>query len=261
MGTSVALGRPRFDDDSFDAKLEIVLADRPPLVSFTFSCPSAEIVDALHERDIAVWVTVTDPGEARDATEAGVDALIAQGVEAGGHRGSFEDLDGVGELSLLPLLRLVDHTTDLPLIASGGIADGPGVAAALAAGARAVQIGTGFMRCPEAGTSRVHRTALAQPTDTALTRAFTGRRARGIGNQFMRDYGALAPAAYPHVHHLTAPLRAAAREAEDPDRINLWAGETHTLAADEPAADLVCRWSQEAQTALAQARADAWPAK
>jgi nitronate monooxygenase len=255
---SARLGRPRFDDDAFDAKLEIVLAEQPPVVSFTFGCPSREIVDALHDREIAVWVTITDPEEAREATDAGADAVIAQGVEAGGHRGCFDDLDGHGELSLLPLLRLTAHATSLPLVASGGIADGAGVAAALAAGARAVQIGTGFMRCPEAATSPAHREALAQPGATALTRAFTGRRARGIINQFMRDYGPLAPSAYPHIHHLTAPLRAAARNAQDPDRINLWAGETHILAPQQPAADLVRRWSHDAQTALAQA-AHSWP--
>jgi nitronate monooxygenase len=251
------LGRPHFDDDGFAAKLEIVLDERPAIVSFTFGCPAGETVDALHRRGIGVWVTVTDPDEARAAAGAGADALVAQGVEAGGHRGSFDDLDGHGELSLLPLIRLVRRATRLPVVASGGIADGAGVAAALAAGASAVQIGTGFMRCPEAGTSAVQREALAGPAATALTRAFTGRRARGIVNEFMRTHGPAAPSAYPHVHHMTAPLRAAARAAGDPDRINLWAGEAHSLAPAEPAADLVLRWSDEARAALGAA-ADAW---
>jgi nitronate monooxygenase len=256
---SAALGRPRFEDDSFAAKLELVLDERPAIVSFTFGCPSNELVARLHEREIAVWVTITDPAEAQAATSADADAVIVQGVEAGGHRGSFDDLDGYGELSLIPLLRLTVQATDLPLIASGGIADGASVAAALAAGARAVQIGTAFMRCPEAATSQVHKDALAEPTATALTRAFTGRRARGITNRFMRDYGPLAPSAYPHIHHLTAPLRAAARKAQDSDRINLWAGETHSLATEEPAAKLVQRWSQDAQAALAHAHTASWP--
>ncbi|MGH2842438.1 MAG: nitronate monooxygenase, partial [Solirubrobacteraceae bacterium] len=150
------------------------------------------------------------------------------------------------------------RVTDLPLVASGGIADGAGVAAALAAGARAVQIGSGFMRCPEAATSQVHRDALIKPTTTALTRVFTGRRARALVNRFMRDYAGLAPSAYPHVHHLTAPLRAAARSAADPDRINLWAGEAHMLASDESAAALVCRWSDEARAALRGALKQGW---
>lgn len=251
--SAVSLGQPRFDDDAFAAKLEVVLDEQPLIVSFTFGCPSNEIVEVLHDRGIAVWVTITDPDEACKAAEVGVDALIAQGVEAGGHRGSFKDLDGHGEISLLPLLRLTERVTNLPLIASGGIADGSGIAAALAAGARAVQIGTGFMRCPEAGTTPVHRDALAHPTATAMTRAFTGRRARGITNEFMRNYGSLSPSAYPHIHYLTAPLRAAGRKAQDPDLINLWAGEAHGLAADEPAADLVRRWSRDAKNALADA--------
>lgn len=253
------LGRPRFDDDGFDAKLEIILAERPAIVSFTFGCPSQEVVESLHASEIAVWITVTNPEEARQAEAAGGDALITQGVEAGGHRGSFSDLDGDGDFSLLPLLRLVAAGTELPLIASGGIIDGAGIAAAVVAGARAAQIGTGFMRCPEAATSLVHREALAtQSGSTALTRAFTGRRARGILNQFMQDYGGIAPSAYPHLHYLTAPLRAAARGAQDPDRVNLWAGETYTLALEQPAADLVHRWSREAQAALGRA-ARSWP--
>jgi nitronate monooxygenase len=247
----VALGRPRFDDDCFDAKLEVVLSSRPPVASFTFGCPGADLVHSLHERGIAAWVTITEVPEAQQAVAAGADALIVQGVEAGGHRGTFDDIDGWGEVSLLPLLRLVARASDLPLIASGGIADGAGVAAALVAGAHAVQIGTAFMRCPEAGTSKTHRATLASAAPTALTRAFTGRRARGIVNSFMRDYEGSAPAAYPHVHHLTAPLRAAARAAEDAEGINLWAGEAHELAEALPAAELVARLVEDAGAALA----------
>ena len=246
----VAVGEPRFDDDSLDAKLEVVCRERPPITSFTFGCPAPEVVQRLHERDIAVWVTVTEVEEALLAARAGADALIVQGVEAGGHRGSFEDADGCGEIGLLPLLRLVARASELPLIASGGIADGAAVAAVAAAGARAAQIGTAFMRCPEAATSDAHRDALSRPSTTALTRAFSGRRARGIVNAFMRDHSTHAPPAYPHVLHLTAPLRAAARKAGDADAINLWAGQAHTLAEDRPAGELVRRWSAEARAAI-----------
>lgn len=166
-------------------------------MSFTFGCPTPALIAGLHELDIAVRVTVTEVDEALLAAQAGADALIVQGAEAGGHRGSFEDTDGRGEISLLPLLRLVARDCELPLIASGGIADGAGVAAVLAAGARAAQIGTAFMRCPEAGTSDPHRDALDAATPTALTRAFSGRRARGIVNTFMTDHDDQAPAAYP----------------------------------------------------------------
>jgi nitronate monooxygenase len=251
----VVLGEPRFDDDALDAKVEIVCRERPPIASFTFGCPAPGLVRRLHELDIAVWVTVTEVEEALRAAQAGADALVVQGLEAGGHRGCFEDADACGEVALLPLLRLVARSTELPLIASGGIADGAGVAAVLAAGARAAQIGTAFMRCPEAGTSPPHREALSRPAATALTRAFSGRRARGIVNAFMHDHDDHAPPAYPHVHHLTAPLRAAARRAGDADAINLWAGQAHALAEDRPAGELVRQWSDEARSALERARA------
>jgi len=188
------------------------------------------------------------------ARAAGADALVVQGVEAGEHRASFTDADGMGELGLLPLLQLVRRAVDLPLVASGGIADGPGIAAVLSAGASAAQIGPGFMRCPEAGTSQPQRDALAQGRRTTLTRAFTGRRARGIVNRFLTEHTADAPSAYPHVHHLTSPLRAATREARDSETINLWAGQAFSLAEEVPAAELVCRWSADARAALEEAR-------
>lgn len=251
-----AVGEPRYDDDALAGKLQVVAERRPAVVSFTFGCPSADVVARLRDRDIAVWVTVTEPAEAELAAAAGVDGLIAQGVEAGGHRGSFVDSDGTGELSLLSLLALLRHRLALPLIASGAIADGVGVAAVLAAGARAAQLGSAFMLCPEAGTSPAQRAALAAAGATRLTRAFTGRRARGIVNQFMREHDADAPSAYPHVHHLTSPLRAAARAAADPDQINLWAGETYELARDRAAGELVVDWSEQARAALTRALGD-----
>jgi nitronate monooxygenase len=196
-------------------------------------------VDELHVHDSAVWVTVTERDEARIARAAEADALVVQGVEAGGHRGSFEDADGVGEVALLPLLRLVAAEVELPLVAAGGIMDGAGVAAALAAGAVAAQLGTAFLRCPEAGTNPAQRAALARAPGTALTRAFTGRRGRGLVNRFLRDHSAAAPAAYPQVHHLTAPIRAAARKREDGDGFNLWAGQGYALGRELPAGELV----------------------
>jgi nitronate monooxygenase len=249
----VALGTPRFEDDAFAAKLDLVLAEGVPIVSFTFGCPSATVVAGLHDAQIAVWVTVTDPDEALTAARAGADALVLQGVEAGGHRGSFTDTDGTGELGLLPLIRLVARDSALPLVAAGGIGDGAGVAAVLAAGAAAAQIGTGFLLCPEAGTSAPQRAALAVPGRTTLTRAFTGRRARGVVNRFLSEHGPHAPSAYPHVHHLTAPLRQAARASGDAAAINLWAGETYPLTEEAPAAELVRRWSADAAAALAAA--------
>jgi nitronate monooxygenase len=137
-------------------------------------------------------------------------------------------------------------------MAAGGIADGEGIAAVLAAGATAAQIGTAFMRCPEAGTSAAHRGALALGGATGLTRAFSGRRARGIVNRFQAEYSSRAPAAYPEIGHVTAPLRAAASSAGDPTVINLWAGQAHALAEERPAAELVREWSAGATRALEQ---------
>ncbi|MGZ4352783.1 MAG: nitronate monooxygenase, partial [Gaiellaceae bacterium] len=178
--------------------------------------------------------------------------LVVQGVEAGGHRGTFADEDGAGELGLLALLRLVARTVSLPLVASGGIVDGAGVAAVLAAGARAAQRGTAFLRTPEAGTSAEHRAALAGDRRTTLTRAFTGRRARSIENRFVREH-ADAPSAFPHLSFVTAPVRSAARASGDPESTSLWAGQAYPLAEEAPAAELVRRWSDEARAALAAA--------
>jgi nitronate monooxygenase len=235
-------GGPCWSDDDWEAKLDVVARSRPAVVSFTFGCPDAGVVSSLRELDVAVWCTVTTPAEAKAAEAAGVDALVVQGAEAGGHQCSFEDTDDA-PLGLLPLLQLVRRATELPLIAAGGIADGGGVAAALATGASAAQIGSALLLTPEAGTSEPHRAALAGEAPTALTRAFTGRRARGIVNRFMHDHGADAPRAYPHVHYLTAPLRAAARAAGDADGINLWAGQAYRLAEAAPAGELVRRWA------------------
>jgi nitronate monooxygenase len=246
-GTQV--GAPRHDDDGWEAKLELFAAERVPVVSCTFGCPAASVVEALHGAGAAVWVTVTTADEAAAAAGVGADALIVQGVEAGGHRGSFDDA-APGDVGLLALLQLAAAAADLPLVATGGIATGRGVAAVLAAGASAAQLGTAFMLADEAGTSPAHREALRGRGPTGLTRAFTGRTARGIVNRFQREHGGTAPPGYPEVHHLTAPLRAAARAQGDADGINLWAGQAHPLAQELPAGELVRRLAEEARAAL-----------
>ena len=218
------------------------------MVSFAFGCPDPQVVAWLQECEIGVWCTVTTPAEAQTAVAAGVDALVVQGAEAGGHQSSFDDTDA-SPIGLLPLLQLVRRVTGLPLVAAGGIAGGTGVAAALAAGATAAQVGSALMLTPEAGTSEAHRAAFAADAPTALTRAFTGRRARGIVNRFMDDHDAHAPKGYPHVHYLTAPLRAAARASGDAGGINLWAGQAYQLSQVAPAAELIERWAAELSAA------------
>ena len=248
----VALGEPRHDDDGWEDKLELVLEERVPVVSFTFGCPSREVFDALHAAGLAAWVTVTTVAEAVAARDAGADALVVQGVEAGGHRASFDDA-APGDLGLLALLQLVGAAVELPLVAGGGLATGRSVAAVLAAGAAAAQLGTAFMLAPEAGTAAAHRAALASDAPTALTRAFTGRTARGVVNRFMREHGERAPSAYPEVHHVTSPLRSAARERGDAEGFHVWAGQAHALAQELPAGELVRRLGAEARAALREA--------
>ena len=244
-----ACGQPRWSDDDWDAKLGVAARAKPDVVSITFGCPSREVVGTLHHEGITVWCTITSPAEAAHALAAGVDALVVQGAEAGGHQSSFDDTDAA-PVGLLALLQLVRRVTDKPLIAAGGIAGGRGVAAAVAGGASAAQIGTALLLTPEAGTSEPHRAALGRDAPTALTRAFSGRRARGIVNRFLVDHDAAAPKAYPQVHYATAPIRAAARAAGDAEAINLWAGQAYRLAEAVPAAELVTRWAAEARAAV-----------
>jgi nitronate monooxygenase len=240
------LGEPRFEDDDWEAKLALVERERPDVVSFTFGCPSPADLARMGE----AWVTVTSPGEAAQALAAGAGGLVAQGSEAGGHRGAFADEPGMTQYGLLPLLQLIE--TDKPVIATGGIATGAAVASVLAAGASAAQIGTAFLRAPEAGTAKAHREALATTRETALTRAFTGRLARGIRNRFMDEHPD-APVAYPEIHFATAALRAEARQRGDIESINLWAGEAHALAEEKPAAEILAELAAGAREALARA--------
>ena len=245
----VELGEPRYDDDDWEDKLDLASEEHVPVVGFTFGCPDASVVRRLQADGCAIWVTVTTAAEAVAAADGGADALIVQGVEAGGHRGSY-DAAAPGDDGLLALLQLVRAVTDRPLVATGGIATGRGVAAVLAAGAAAAQLGTAFMRTPEAGTAEAHREALRGSARTGLTRAFTGRIARGIENRFMREHEEQAPHAYPELNHLTAPMRAAARERGDADALNLWAGQAYPLSEELPAAALVKKLADEARAAL-----------
>jgi nitronate monooxygenase len=246
------LGASRHDDDGWEEKLALVAELHVPVVSFAFGCPDAAAVERLHAAGVAVWATVTVPVEARMAEAAGADALVVQGVEAGGHRATFDDAVRV-ELGLLAALQLVGAASGLPLVATGGLATGRSVAAVLAAGAAAAQLGTAFMLAPEAGTAAAHREAIAGEGETGLTRAFTGRTARGIINRFQREHTDGAPLGYPDVHHVTAPLRTAARERGDADGFHLWAGQAHALAEPRPAAEIVRRLAAEARTAIAAA--------
>jgi nitronate monooxygenase len=221
----VQLGRARWDDDDWDAKVEVLIDAAPAVISFTFGCPPRKVIDVLHRRGSLVMVTVTNVDEAGAASGAGADLLCAQGAEAGAHRGTFDDTAPDDELPTLELLRAISARERVPIIAAGGVSTAHDAHALVAAGALAVQAGTAFLRSDEAGTSLLHRTALDDPryTATALTRSFTGRRARGLVNGFLRRHHD-APSAFPEIHHATRPIRAAATKAGDDDRVNLWAG-------------------------------------
>ncbi|MFD3324666.1 nitronate monooxygenase [Streptomyces sp. NPDC058701] len=235
MGTS---------DDGYDAKLAILLEDPVPVVSFTFGLPSGAALTALRKAGTYTVVTVTSVEEARGAQDVGADAVCVQGVEAGGHQGTHRDdpqADGTAAVGLLALVAQVREAVALPIIASGGLMRGSQVAALLAAGAEAAQLGTAFLACPESGAHPLHKKALTDPlfVRTELTRAFSGRPARGLVNRFMREHGPYAPAAYPQVHHLTSGLRKAAAAAGDPQGMALWAGQGHRLARTLPAGELM----------------------
>jgi nitronate monooxygenase len=247
-----AAGEPRHEDDDWTAKITMLLDSPPPVVSFTFGLPGIDVIRRFRAAGAEVWVTVTSVTEAVDAAAAGADLLVVQGAEAGGHRGGGDDAPE-NAVGLLALLQLVAARVDRPLVASGGIATGAAIAAVLGCGARAAALGTAFLDCPEAGTSRVHRDALRGAAGTRLTRAFTGRTARGIVNGFLERHTDHAPAAYPEVHHLTAPMRAAARAAGVPDLVNLWAGQAYPLTRGMPAADLVRLLAAETRAALDRA--------
>lgn len=246
-GTGLEPGLPDpDDDDGWPAKLELVLQERVPVVSFTFGLPEPEILAELAARGSCTVVTVTDGAEALAAAAAGARMLCVQGPGAGGHRGTLDSAKVPGDVPLDRLLRGIRKVCGLPLIAAGGIAVPADAAAALAAGADAVQVGTLLLRSSEAGTNPVHRAALLEAaqglrcSETSLTRSFSGRPARGLTNDFMRAYPD-APDAYPYVNQITGPLRAAAAAAGDPEGISLWAGTGYRRAEDAAAGDIVRR--------------------
>jgi nitronate monooxygenase len=235
----IELGTPRWDDDHWESKLALVLDVRPDVVSFTFGCPSPEVLSRLAELDIYTTVTVTSVDEAREAVARGAASLAVQGPGAGGHRGVWDQTAGPGRLPLLDLVSAAAAAVDVPIVAGGGLSDPDDVASVLRAGAVAAQLGTAYLLADEAGTNPVHRAALTDPAFAAtdLTRAYTGRWARGLANRFMVEH-ADAPAGYPHLHHLTAPLRRAAVAAGDAQVAHLWAGTAHATARAAPAAEI-----------------------
>ncbi len=236
----VALGEPRYDDDHWSAKLDVVMDLRPDVVSFTFALPTADECARLKQAGITTVATVTTLAEGELAVAVGVDALAAQGPAAGGHRGTLDPAAAPPTQPLEQLLHALTVGLDVPVIAAGGLMTAADVAAVLDAGAVAAQLGTAFLLADEAGSSPVHRAALVDPafTETAVTRCFSGRYARGLRNRFIDEHDADAPVGYPEIHYLTSPVRKASVQAGDPHATNVWAGTGYRKAVAAPVADI-----------------------
>ena len=251
LGAPLPAAPNQFAPD-FKAQLTALIQAGPPIASFAFSLLTRAEVDALHAAGSYVMGTVNTVAEARAWADVGADGIIAQGFEAGGHHGYFLDDIGASSIGAMALTATVLQAVDLPVVAAGGIMDGRGVAAALALGACAVQMGTAFLLADEAIIGPTWKQAIGAAGDdaTRLTRAFSGRYARGIENRFMRELRAHEEdvPAYPVQNRLTQPLRAAAEKAGDPEMISLWAGQGVTLAQPGAAGEMVRRWWAQAQS-------------
>lgn len=234
---------PVADDDWLDEKVDLLVAEPVPVVSFTFGLPSSTSIRALQAAGTTVLATVTTTTEARQAAAVGVNGLVVQAPAAGGHSATFDPAEDPDPIDGVELVRRVRDDVPLPVVAAGGV-DGPDAVARLrGAGAEAVSVGTLLLRTLEAGTSAPHRAALADPAfeTTAITRVFTGRPARALRNGFIDRHQHAQVTAYPAVHHLTKGLRRAAAEAGDLDMLHLWAGTGWRQAPTGSAGDAI-RW-------------------
>jgi nitronate monooxygenase len=255
-GPEVAADAGDATPPDFAAQCEAMLAVAPPIVSSVMGLYPAEFVSRLKAQNIAWFANVSTVAEAKAAAAAGADVIVAQGMEAGGHRYSFDAARAEREMvGLFALLPAVVDAVSVPVVATGGIADGRGVAAALLLGASAVQIGTGFLRCPEAKIHPAWAAALAStpPEGTAVSRVFSGRAGRSIATDYVLAASAPdapPPAPYPVQRGLTAAMRAAGTKASDVHRIQAWAGQSAALARAEPAAEVVSRVWREAEALL-----------
>lgn len=248
---------PAWSDDDFPAKVELLVSRPVAVVSFTFGLPAAEVVRRLQEVGSAVVITVADRPGALRAAQLRPDGLVVQGQQAGGHRSVLDMRDDPDPIDTADLLRTVrgalegrrdgddgdGGSASLPLIGAGGVGTAEDVAALCDAGAQAVQVGTQFLTASEAGTRAPHREAVLDPArrETVVTRAFSGRPARGLRNRFIDQMDRHAVTGYPQVNQLTAPLRAAAAAAGDAEHLSLWAGTRTDACREEPAADVVAR--------------------
>ena len=244
---------PAVPPDPFDAQLEAVLAARPAIFSFTFGIPGKDAMARVRASGAAILGTATTVREGRMLAEAGVDAVVAQGAEAGAHRGTFAAPFEVAMVPMLDLVAGIAAAVRVPVIASGGIMDGRAITAALTRGAAAAQLGTAFLTCPESGAPAAHKQAIlaARQDRTVITRAFSGRPARGIPNAFTAKLAGrediILP--YPLQNLLTRAMRTAAAKGGDADFLSLWAGTGAPQGRALAAGALVARLTEEMRDA------------
>lgn len=254
---------PAYGGDPFAEQFAALLEAGPAAFSVTFGIPPADAIAAAKARGMMVMATATTVAEAVVLERAGMDAIVAQGAEAGGHRGTFAGTFEAGMVGTIALVPQIVDAVKIPVIAAGGITDGRGVAAVLALGASAASLGTAFLACDEAGVPDCYKQAIvsARESETRITRAFSGRPARGIVNRFMEAVenpnAAAAVLPFPLQNTLTRPLRAAAGKAGRAEFLSLWAGQALGLARREKAADMVARIVRETEQALARAHGTA----
>lgn len=242
--------------ESFEEQVQVLLDEKVPVFSFTFGIPSMDLITEFKRRNIILIGTATTVREAQALEESGVDMIVGQGYEAGGHRGTFLEST---QRSLIGTMGLIPQITDyvsIPVIAAGGIMDGRGIAAALMLGAKGVQLGTAFLTCEESGAHHAYKKAIAESTEesTVLTRSFSGKQARGIENQFIREmerYGS-SILDYPIQNAITRDLRQAAAQRNNQEFMSLWAGQATRLSTEESAAAFMDRIIEETAKILSR---------
>ena len=245
-----AVSVPSFNETHLEAVLDL----RPPVVSFHFGLPNADAFKAIKAAGLFTMSSATNVTEARELEARGVDAVIAQGFEAGGHRATFSEPYEKGHVGTLALVPQVVDAVSIPVIAAGGIGDGRGIAAALALGASAVQLGTAFLTCPESAAHPLYRRALNEARDdqTRITHAFSGRPARGLENRYLREmagHEAIYPD-FPILNTLTGPLRKASAKGNNTDFMSLWSGQSAVMSRNLPASELIQLLVKETESVL-----------
>lgn len=237
----------------FDAaRLEVTLAASPRVASFHFGLPDAELLAPLKEAGIIILSSATSPREAMQLEAEGADAIIAQGWEAGGHRGVFDPAEGPGEMGTMALVPAIVDCVSVPVIAAGGMADGRGMAAAFMLGASGVQIGTALLNSPECKSAAPHKAALmaSDGSNTGVTAAFSGRPARGLRNRYMEEMSGATVAEFPLMNPLTGPLRAASAKAGSGEMMSMWSGQAVGLNREARTGETIERIADEAMWLL-----------